>query len=89
MPSAAPQALLSAAKSSADIVLVPTSTLEHALALAYDAEGILLVAQRNRTRRDAATRALRLLRNSDVRPYGLVVTDPGFASRPRALSATA
>jgi capsular polysaccharide biosynthesis protein len=89
MPSAAPQALLSAAKSSADIVLVPTSTLEHALALAYDAEGILLVAQRNRTTRDAATRALRLLRNSDVRPYGLVVIDPGFASRPRALSATA
>jgi Mrp family chromosome partitioning ATPase len=67
--------LRSAAATTANIILVPTATVEQGLALAEDADGILVVAQRNRTTSDAAARAARVLRNAYMRAYGVVVVD--------------
>jgi capsular polysaccharide biosynthesis protein len=77
IPGAGLRELRSTAAATANIILVPTATIERGLALAEDAEGILVVAQRNRTTRDAAAGAAKLLRNAYMRAYGVVVTDAG------------
>jgi hypothetical protein len=82
MSAAGLRELRSAASATANIILVPTATIEQGLALAEDAEGILVVAQRNRTTRDAAARATKVVRNAYMRAYGVVVMD----SRARRLS---
>ena len=79
MSAAGLRELRSAVAGTANIILVPVATIEHGLELAEDADGILVVAQRNRTTRDAAAHAAKVLRNAYMRSYGVVVTDDGGA----------
>jgi succinoglycan biosynthesis transport protein ExoP len=86
-PPANPQALLARpamaelvaeARSLADVVLfdtAPVGAVNDPVALAPLVDEVLLVARLNRTTKDGVRRALRALRNLDVRVPGVVVTD--------------
>ncbi len=85
--------LITSAKEMADIVLIdvaPVGIVNDAVVLSRHVDGTLLVARRNRTRRDEATRSLNLLHNVGTRVLGVVLTDisssgaRGYPSRPGA-----
>jgi hypothetical protein len=67
--------VLAAARSAADVVLVSVDSIQNALAVVDSACELLLVASRNRATSDAAAAAALALRNAQLRPLGLVVTN--------------
>lgn len=70
--------VLQQARAHADVVLVdvpPIGTVNDAVLLAPLVDGIVVMARLNRTRRDEARRALRVLQNLETRVLGAVVTD--------------
>lgn len=77
-------ATIEVARSLADIVLIdtaPVGTVNDAITMSHLVDGVVLVARLNQTTKDAARRALRVLRNVDVRLPGVVVTDAGLSER--------
>jgi capsular exopolysaccharide synthesis family protein len=70
--------LITSAKERADIVLIdapPVGIVNDAVVLSRHVDGALLVARRNRTRRDEAARSMNLLDNVGTRVLGVVMTD--------------
>lgn len=62
----------------ADVVLVdlpPIGAVNDPVTVANLVDGVVVVARLNKTTRDAARRALRVLRNTDAELLGVVVTD--------------
>jgi len=69
---------LQTARSLADVVLIdtaPIGTVNDAVTLSRLVDGVVLVARLNRTTKDVARRALRVLRNVDVDIPGVVVIE--------------
>ena len=86
VPAHAPRLLASPAMASvaetaralADVVLIdtaPIGTVNDAVTLARFVDKVIVVARLNRTTKDAARRALRVLRNLDIELTGVAVTD--------------
>jgi polysaccharide biosynthesis transport protein len=87
LPPANPQMLLSrssmrdlveSARGIADVVLIdtaPVGTVNDPVTMARLVSGVVLVAKLNQTTKDAGRRALRVLRNVEIRLAGVVVTD--------------
>jgi tyrosine-protein kinase len=72
------RAIVERARTLADVVIVdtaPVGTVNDATTLLGLVDGVVLVARLNHTTKDAARRALRVLRNVDVQLLGVVVTD--------------
>ena len=70
--------IVETARSLADVVLIdtpPIGTVNDAVTLARFVDKVIVVARLNRTTKDAARRALRVLRNLDVELTGVAVTD--------------
>ena len=66
------------ARALADVVLIdtpPIGTVNDAVTLARLVDKVIVVARMNRTTKDAARRALRVLRNLDIELTGVAVTD--------------
>lgn len=87
VPPSNPQMLLSrssmrdiveSARGIADVVLIdtaPVGTVNDPVTMARLVSGVVLVAKLNQTTKDAGRRALRVLRNVEIRLAGVVVTD--------------
>lgn len=72
------RSLVETARSLADVVLIdtaPVGTVNDPVTMARLVNGVVLVARLNQTTKDAARRALRVLRNVEVPLIGVVVTD--------------
>jgi Mrp family chromosome partitioning ATPase len=70
--------IVETARSLADVVLIdtpPIGTVNDSVTLARFVDKVIVVARLNRTTKDAARRALRVLRNLDVELTGVAVTD--------------
>lgn len=70
--------IVETARSLADVVLIdtpPIGTVNDAVTMARYVDKVIVVARLNRTTKDAARRALRVLHNLDVLLSGVVVTD--------------
>ena len=73
--SPAMQRLLASASWMADVVLVSIASIQDALAFVDESFTLLLVARLNSSTRDAAERAVLVLRNAQITAHGVVVTD--------------
>jgi len=72
------RSLVETARSLADLVIIdtaPVGTVNDPVTMSRLVTGVVLIARLNRTTKDGARRALRVLRNVDVQPPGVVVTD--------------
>lgn len=81
---AAMRALVEQARTLADIVLVdtaPAGTVNDPLTMARLVDGVVIVARLNKTTKEAARRALRVLGNAEVELTGVVVTDAAESER--------
>jgi capsular exopolysaccharide synthesis family protein len=70
--------ILEEARAMADVVLVdlpPIGAVNDPVTVANLVDGVVVVARLNTTTRDAARRALRVLRNTDAELLGVVITD--------------
>jgi polysaccharide biosynthesis transport protein len=70
--------LVESARGIADVVLIdtaPVGTVNDPVTMARLVSGVVLVAKLNQTTKDAGRRALRVLRNVEIRLAGVVVTD--------------
>jgi non-specific protein-tyrosine kinase len=71
-------AAIQEARALADVVLIdtaPVGTVNDAVTLVPNVDGVMIVSRLNKTTKDAARRTLRLLRNFDVTIPGIVITD--------------
>jgi capsular exopolysaccharide synthesis family protein len=74
--------VISEACAMADVVLIdapPIGTVNDAVTLARQVDGVVMVARLNQTNRDAAARAVRTLQSVDARVFGVVATDSKVA----------
>ncbi|MDP9293796.1 MAG: hypothetical protein M3O90_05115 [Actinomycetota bacterium] len=72
------RSLVESARSLADVVLIdtaPVGIVNDPVTMARLVDGVVLVARLNQTTKDAARRALRVLRNVEVPLIGVVITD--------------
>jgi capsular exopolysaccharide synthesis family protein len=72
------------ARSLADVVIIdtpPIGTVTDAVALARLVDSVVVVARLNKTTKDAARRALRVLRNLSTQLVGVAVTDARVADQ--------
>ena len=70
--------LVERARGLADVVLIdtaPVGTVNDPITMSRLVSGVVLVAKLNQTTKDAGRRALRVLRNVEIRLAGVVVTD--------------
>jgi tyrosine-protein kinase len=70
--------VVAVARSLADVVLIdtpPVATVNDAVTLSRIVDEAILVARLGKTTKDAARRAMRVLRNLDIKLAGVVVTD--------------
>jgi len=74
------KSLLDAAQSLADVVLVdtaPVGTVNDAVGLFPMADAVAVVARLGTTNKDAARRALRVIKNPQIEVAGVIITDSG------------
>jgi Mrp family chromosome partitioning ATPase len=74
------ESLLDAAQSLADVVLVdtaPVGTVNDAVGLFPMADAVAVVARLGTTNKDAARRALRVIKNPQIEVAGVIITDSG------------
>jgi capsular exopolysaccharide synthesis family protein len=74
--------MLEEARAQADVVLMdlpPIGSVNDPVTLANLVDGVVVVARLNQTTRDAARRALRVLRNTDADLLGVVITNAPLA----------